>query len=322
MNCAVRQRAFTLIELLVVIAIIAILIALLLPAVQQAREAARRSQCKNNLKQLGLAMHNYHDTHSILPYGSRLRGSVQPTCACHGQGWVDDFSWYQPILPFIDQQPLYQQIDQNCPWYTNETGPSTTNLLARRAKISAMECPTDGMKTVNWDTEATARWSGNYVANFGNTNYGQTNKGGLTFGGAPFGQSVGAKFRDITDGMSNTLLMAETISPKNTFLVADITMSKGGQAFVTYRTPNSSAPDDVTRSCPDDPAWLQVASCNLLSGGWSGVDNQSYAARSRHIGGVQVVLCDRAIRFVSDSVDATIWQRSGTTAGGEVINEF
>ena len=132
------KRAFTLIELLVVIAIIAVLIALLLPAVQQAREAARRSQCRNNLKQLGIAMHNYHETHKKLPNG--MASSDFKGVTGNGRGW----GWSALILPFVDQQNIYNQINfSRAP--NDNTGAPNSNLAACQKSFPLMRCPTDTM---------------------------------------------------------------------------------------------------------------------------------------------------------------------------------
>jgi len=327
-NAKFTRSAFTLIELLVVIAIIAILIALLLPAVQQAREAARRTQCRNHLKQFGLAMHNYHDTHGILPFGSRLKGdpgspgtNPRPAACGDTSSWVDNFSWYQMILPYIDQAPLYNNLQMDCPWFT-PGGSASTNLGPRRTKIPPMECPTDGMKPADFDTDQFATWRGNYVVNFGNTDYRQATKSGVTFRGAPFRQAGSARFRDITDGTSNTLMMAEVIAPGEGGIIGNFAQSKGGQAFMTFLSPNSASPDESTRSCPADAKWLSFASCSLIDPGWNKVQEQTFAARSLHEGGVHTLLCDGSVRFVSENIDNGTWRSLGTTQGGEVVGEF
>jgi len=146
----IKRRAFTLIELLVVIAIIAVLIALLLPAVQQAREAARRAQCKNNLKQLGIALHNYHDVHSVFPpYVTYDQGK---DCPGGPDGWTNTggYSWRVMLLPFIDQAAAFNQIDfvnhhaqGTCPGSPNSWGKINNTI------ISGFICPTDSTKETN-----------------------------------------------------------------------------------------------------------------------------------------------------------------------------
>ena len=148
---AKKKRGFTLIELLVVISIIAILIALLLPAVQQAREAARRTQCKNNLKQIGLAIHNYHETYTMFPPGQQWSGPVWNDK--NGDGDTDDngerspgWSWTAMILPYIDQQPLYDKIDFGSP--LNDSKLTGTNLAVVRQPIEGFLCPSDSLEKV------------------------------------------------------------------------------------------------------------------------------------------------------------------------------
>jgi prepilin-type N-terminal cleavage/methylation domain-containing protein len=157
------RRAFTLIELLVVIAIIAILVALLLPAVQQAREAARRSQCKSNLKQLGLAMHNYHDVHGIFPtQNHRFTNGPQPA------GTTGGFSWLVMSLPYLDQTPLYEQVDfhneTGTPWNQN-INDQGRNAAIRRTIISSLLCPSNEMPNLVPDSRNGGyRWNGGAVA--------------------------------------------------------------------------------------------------------------------------------------------------------------
>ncbi|MCA9081101.1 MAG: DUF1559 domain-containing protein [Planctomycetaceae bacterium] len=165
-------RGFTLIELLVVIAIIAILIALLLPAVQQAREAARRSQCKNNLKQIGLAMHNYHDTHRTMPLG----------------GATDKYAWSVFILPFADQAPLYNAISPN-----GQNVPSATaNSNRLRTVLSVFKCPSDVGADINAN-----------FSNYGSSNYPVSLQIAL--------DNSRVRLRDITDGTSNTVMVGERV---------------------------------------------------------------------------------------------------------------
>jgi len=153
------RRAFTLIELLVVIAIIAILVALLLPAVQQAREAARRTQCKSNLKQLGLAMHNYHDVHGIFPCQNSRHGQ-NPAQPANQTG---DFSWIAMALPFLDQTPLYEQLDfvneTGTPWNRDSNHKGTNNAV-RQTVLSSLLCPSNEMPGIVRDSRSGGyRWS-------------------------------------------------------------------------------------------------------------------------------------------------------------------
>ncbi|UUO07733.1 DUF1559 domain-containing protein [Blastopirellula sp. J2-11] len=317
-----RRYGFTLVELLVVIAIIGVLIALLLPAVQQAREAARRTQCNNKLKQFGLAMHNYHDTFTALPPGSRIKGalpgnSLTPEHSAGG-AWVDDQSWCQPILPFIEQAALFDIIDQNVSWMNNQSG-ANTNEAPRRVRVEAFECPTAGMKLVYDDTPQFVRWKGNYTVNFGNTNYGQQTKDSETFKGAPFTQGVYLRFRDLKDGLSGTMLMSESLAVEGDPIHGEFTRGTGGQGFTSWLSPNASACDEITRQAAPTSEQDTIGFCTtLLSGDWTNVHKQVVAARSQHPGGVQAAHCDGSVRFVSETIDLAIWRASSTAHGHEV----
>ena len=294
-----RSRGFTLIELLVVIAIIAVLIALLLPAVQQAREAARRSQCKNNLKQLGLGMHNYHDVYNVFPVG-------QHNC-CWG-------TWMVPILPYIEQAPLFQLYqnsggnDATGPRYSS--APNTTQVTTKR--LSVLTCPSDKDSRPFGNIT-----SHNYVVNFGNTGYSQGTVNGVTFKGAPFGNLKAYGFRDATDGTSTTLMMAEVIQGNGSDLRG---FSWWGDAceFTTYLTPNSNIPDRIYTLgfCNNQPE--RNLPCDV-----STVANPTmFGSRSMHEGGVQVIMCDGSSKFVSENIDLNTWRGLGSTQGGEVVGEF
>lgn len=302
-----RRRGFTLIELLVVIAIIAVLIALLLPAVQQAREAARRSQCKNNLKQIGLAMHNYHDVHNGFPV------------AQYGCCWG---TWVVGIMPYIEQANLYSKYEFNRKYgipVDDARYNHSVNLPVTRMRISVLTCPSD---TPNAPFSQIT--SHNYAVNFGNTGYAQqANLNGVVFQKSPFplsGQNTPARnagFRDITDGTSSTFLVAEVLQGRASDLRG---FSWWGDAteFTTYLPPNSSAPDRIYTAgfCNNLP--IQNLPCAVSTG----TDPTMFAARSRHEGGVQVSLCDGSSRFVSENIDLNTYRALSTAQGGEVIGEF
>ena len=217
MRVGTGKRGFTLIELLVVIAIIAILVALLLPAVQQAREAARRTQCKNNLKQIGLALHNYHDIHRAFPPG-RTRNTYSGIVSAWYTG---NIAWLPRILPQIEQGNIFQTIDWDLGRGTSGTdghgGVNGANPTgARRQIIPAFRCPSDpGSGRVPWVTQAGVAVTGatpnagyastNYVAAVGDATRLNANPPGL------FGQNTRRQMRDISDGTSNTLIVSETV---------------------------------------------------------------------------------------------------------------
>lgn len=310
-RCSCVRRGFTLVELLVVIAIIGILIALLLPAVQAAREAARRSQCANNLKQIGVAMHNYHDIYKTLPVGAY-------SC-CWG-------TWKVAILPYIEQLNLRQlYVDYNKYGFPvdNARYSHPINRHAVTTRISTYQCPSD---TPNPNIFIAHITSDNYAVNYGNTGLGQqSNLNGVRFGGAPFKDSgshtsdaIAYAFRDIPDGLSNTLMVAEVQQGVGRDLRG---FSWWGDAsgFEAYLPPNSFLPDVIYTPfyCSNHPEY------NLPCIGTPTATQPSmYAARSRHPAGVQVVSCDGAGHFVSDSISLIVWQMASTAHGAEMANPW
>jgi prepilin-type N-terminal cleavage/methylation domain-containing protein len=304
-----RRTAFTLIELLVVIAIIGILIGLLLPAVQKVREAANRMKCQNNLKQLGIACHNYHSVMGVLPEGI-ANGSW-------GHG-----TWLILVLPYLEQASLARKYVD----YGNPSGKvyyDAANLPVTKTHLPILTCPSD-VPAVSSET-----WSGtsyhNYLVNFGNTAVGEStndylvqNYNGVVFAGAPFTVAIGQPLTSITDGTSNTLLAAEVIQGHKNDL-RGLSWWGSGAGFMTYLGPNDTNPDvlwsDLSWCNPNPPN----PPCTTYQGG---TNWRTYAARSRHPGGVSVALCDGSTRFVANSVDRTIWRALGTSQGGEVITEW
>ena len=293
------RSGFTLIELLVVIAIIAVLIALLLPAVQQAREAARRTQCKNNLKQIGLAMHNYHDTYRTLPIAA---------IGAHGG------TWQVRIMPFLELGNLYDQYDFNVGY----TATANDDVTAHR--LAAFTCPSDTPHKRNSVTKH------NYAANFGSTvlyqDYYQDVLNGVPFLGAPFGNTVYSDranfaFRDIPDGLSNTLMIAEVRQGVGNDL-RGYTWYGNASFFTAYVSPNGAAPDVLTSPsyCDSQPAQGMPCTSNTTA------LPTMLAARSRHTGGVQAVFCDGSVRFISENIALNTWRALSSTRGGEVVGEF
>jgi len=299
----------------VVIAIIAVLIALLLPAVQQAREAARRSQCRNNLKQLGLALHNYHDTHGAFPPGLFNNINQWATLAAS-----ERIGWFSQILPYIDQAPLYNQ------WTTEfRAGVNGLSFSLRKSVVPMLLCPSDpaGAKITNDGI------AGNYLLCGGSRAWGNQGTATDSTGGVPTGlfyPNSCLRMRDITDGTSNTALTGEIL------LVTDgPTAAAGcsggtrdmrglywnhvhmGSLFVTLRSPNSPASDVVGWSCINDKA-APCATCSY--------SNDVVTPRSRHVGGVHTGLSDGSVRFVSNSINTAVFQGVGTRAGGEPLSEW
>lgn len=297
-----HRSGFTLIELLVVIAIIAILIALLLPAVQQAREAARRSTCKNNLHNMGIAAHNHHDTHSCLPPG-------RVSC-CYG-------TWQVKILSYMEQDNVADKYVDfgNTAGRRYSSSPNTTNVTNQRFNV--LSCPSD---TPNRPFSNLTNH--NYAANYGNTSYGQGTVGGVRFQGAPFraetrrnGEVRGQKFRDITDGLSNTVMFAEVLQGQGRDL-RGFTWWGDASSVTAYLGPNSSLPDRIYSSyyCNNQP------NKNLPCAVSSSTNPTMFASRSRHVGGVQVALCDGSVTFVSENINIDVWRAIFSSQGGEVAN--
>jgi prepilin-type N-terminal cleavage/methylation domain-containing protein len=321
-----RRKAFTLIELLVVIAIIAVLIALLLPAVQQAREAARRTQCKNNLKQLGIATHTYHDTYNLLPLGKLMgydTGIGNRGCG-NGGSWFHETNWYVALMPYVDQAPMFNAINSTepvgCDRGVNAGAPWDGNWKAKTTKIALHGCPSDGIKE-NEFGGGWARLRTNYMPNYGNTNWGGQSLGSAptdTFWGAPFGNGVRVKIADINDGTSNTALFMEVIAPNGTGYdgnIADI-LGRAGAAMGRY-TPNSPS-FEISQVCPPTTSLNGIPGCTTNGD----VMQQIFTSRSKHVGGIQTVMCDGAVRFVSNNVATKVWRGVSSIRGSEVLGDF
>jgi prepilin-type N-terminal cleavage/methylation domain-containing protein/prepilin-type processing-associated H-X9-DG protein len=321
-----EKRGFTLVELLVVIAIIGILVALLLPAIQAAREAARRAQCINNLKQVGIALHNYHDTKKHLPIGAY-------SC-CNG-------TWVPAILPYMEEQQLadmYQFMPETSAtfdplyWYDKDTAdapslnPPMRNYQVTSKRINTLTCPSDSPQITTQSSQSKGGLTlHNYVANFGNTNHNGLRITGLNpvdYLGSPMrGQDDGAnviynlytKFTQITDGLSKTMMVSETVQGQNGDL-RGLVWWGWSAGYESYSTPNGSDGDklqDLKDCVSQDP--------NPPCSGTAGPLFYNNA-RSRHKGGVNVTMCDASVQFVTDDVDLVIWRAASTTKGQEVYS--
>ena len=289
----VARPAFTLIELLVVIAIIAILIGLLLPAVQKVREAAARSQCQNNLKQVGLAMHNYHDTNNALPWGTPS-GAAE---CCWG-------TWQVLILPYIEQQNLFNLYQS---WGNNggpsyQASPNTTNVTTHRLKT--LTCPSD---TPN--TPFSNITSHNYAVNYGATDNNTAMSGD---GGAPFGHGQSLTLPTISDGTSNTIMVAEVVQGQRKDL-RGFTWWADASGITTYAGPNTSLPDQIYSASYCDTG-MPNPPCVAAAG------KASFYSRSRHTQGVNLVMCDGSVHFVNNGINAQTWTALGTPQGGEPVS--
>ena len=302
-----RRRGFTLIELLVVIAIIAVLIALLLPAVQQAREAARRTQCKNNLKQIGLALHNYHDLFKTFPPGyisvDETTGQMTPVDGGSGAGWA------LLILPQVDQAPLYNRFNLNL----RITDPVNAPLI--KTVMPAFVCPSDSAPSPTWmlheegnPTNVLAELAtANYVATFGTVSLDDCENPPGTAPVSAQGQCVGngsiyhnsrVKMRDFMDGTSNTVFVGERRTrEENDWWSTWAGMVAGGEE-----------------------AGQRVLGCLDHRPNHPATHFDDYG--SLHVGGTQFLMADGHVRFMSENIDTALYQALGTIRGGEIVGEF
>ncbi len=325
------HKGFTLIELLVVIAIIAVLIALLLPAVQAAREAARRMQCTNNLKQLGLAMHNYHQAQNTFPMG---RMGLNYTYPAYITNNPNRRTWALSIMPFMEQNAIFQAINFSLSFY------EAANTTVIMTKVGGFHCPSDpNTDAIEVGSTSVQRREGNYVANWGNSHFNQADTpngtGGvywnapdpwigpygtpIRFLGAPFGGNVAKGINNITDGTSNTLLMAEVIigldTPGNTKLDVRGDIYNDDQVCATFMgvtPPNSTLPD--SEGYCNYPFGLNPP-CTTC-----GVNPSYVTSRSFHSGGVNALLSDGSVRFFKSSINPVTWSALSSSMGGEVLS--
>ena len=309
----VKQPAkwgFTLIELLVVIAIIAVLIALLLPAVQQAREAARRSQCKNNLKQMGLALHNYLDnTKGVFPRG--VNHSSGPACCCVTDNGQVGHTIHAMLLPFMDQAPLYAKINFGV------RASDVLNAPVYQARMPAFICPSailppvpaSGAQPHNYPAAGTAHGYGLCgVHGSGTTNGIFASRWGLVNDGTGSVGDGTMTIAGITDGLSNTMAFSEFAHGRpNSFSGATV-HSYGESWFIpNYGNTEYSI---LANATPNNPSYTYLATHN-----WGTV-------RSYHVGGAHTVLCDGSVRFISENISGLTWVALGTPRSGEVVGEF
>jgi len=315
-----RKRGFTLIELLVVIAIIAILIALLLPAVQQAREAARRSQCKNNLKQIGLALHNYHDNFRAFPPGDirRTYGGVD--------SWTTSMlGWIPRILPFLDQAVIYNQIN-----FELESGVSAApNNNLRREKLTVVRCPSDSSRQPSSTYGPTNYMACRGVAINSSTNSTNNTTVNSRTVNSIFAQNSVVRIRDIEDGTTNTMMVSETFASAP--FCDDQPVSSTGACPASCLT---KAP--YTGGAQQGYSWFyaQIYESHYFGtvygpnhdepdcGAGSSTTSALLAARSKHVGGVHVLLADGSVRFASENIDLQTWQNLGNYADANVLGEW
>jgi prepilin-type N-terminal cleavage/methylation domain-containing protein/prepilin-type processing-associated H-X9-DG protein len=341
-----RHRGFTLIELLVVIAIIAVLIALLLPAIQMAREAARRTQCRNNLKQIGLALQNYHATHQVFPFGKGFDYRLQLPTAPVFARW----STHALILPEIEYANLYNNINFSFPPETPGMGgviafmpayqnPNRVNANECRTVLETMLCPSDLAIQGDWLGQ------NNYVGNqggwlcdrsdvIGTAN--DTNPGELQTGVLYYLSRV--RISDIVDGTSQTAMFSEKIrgtgdpNPRSDMFVVPHQTSLDSLYQVCSNLATSTATPLTSKY---GWSWVMGENCCTLynhvttpnkntCGGTGFPGSMTNMAMqvppsSRHPGGVNVLMCDGSVHFITDGMDLNMWRALGTRKGQEVV---
>jgi prepilin-type N-terminal cleavage/methylation domain-containing protein/prepilin-type processing-associated H-X9-DG protein len=336
-----RRAGFTLIELLVVIAIIAMLIALLLPAVQSAREAARRVQCINNMKQLGLAIHNYESIHSMLPLGrvwAPLPSIPFPSFFMGAQ----NTTWFTQMLGLFEQQLLYNAYNYDV-GFEGRPGADgmpigiPINSTVYQTKLSAFQCPSDNDRDliVIWPTNGylIRGTRGNYLASWGNTQWGQQDSAGgtatlnlpVTYRRSAFGHKS-TRLANVTDGTSNTVFTAESLQGQTNDVRGAIWTL--GAMFMSRFTPNGTRDyygvadppggggDRLGDGfCVSDPA--QRLPCVTVPFPFYDLHSGS---RSRHPGGVNAGFGDGSVRFIKESINPLVWIGLNTIQGGEVVS--
>ena len=316
-----HRRAFTLIELLVVIAIIAILIALLLPAVQQAREAARRTQCKNNLKQIGLALHNYHDVFNRFPPGAT---SCIP-CIAYVTDGRTGHAIYADLLPYLEQATAYNQLNWTIPgyaWYFSTL--DARHEAVTRTKIPAYICPSSTTKTF-WTYRPDIagdffdQEQAHYVPIAGSARAAALNGRTYVSSGGTFQKNSNKGIRDMTDGSSNCMVFGEysgrakgTTGTKQT--EGEANSSTNGQPWYGFYEGDSASGATwhahKTVAYAPNLYWYPTVMINQQS------------LKSEHTGGIQILMGDGSVRFISDNIDLTTYFNLADISDGFTTGEF
>lgn len=306
-----KSDGLTLIELLVVIAIIAVLIALLLPAVQQAREAARRAQCQNNMRQIGLAMHNYHSVHQVLPPGyAGTNLGTDPDREDLGRGW----GWASFLLPYLEQNSTSDLINFDLNIEVD------ANATARVRRMSVFLCPSDPHSNVVFNVYAedqttiiTKVGGANYVGMFGTGEVGDA----LDVGNGLFFRNSRIAFKDITDGTSKTIASGE-----RSHNISHATWTGRVSGAWLGATPPSEGGELKTPFDPEPFCISILGPVGTEDGARTPNDpiahNEDYW--SMHSGGVHMLMADGSVLFIKSQIDATLWQSLATRAGNEPVS--
>lgn len=344
MDARRNDRGFTLIELLVVLAIIAVLVVLLLPAVQQSREAARRTQCRNNLKQIGIALHAYHESLKVFPPG-RITNFAQPG---EGRCW----SAYAHLLPYMGENAIYNAVNFSLNPEQGATAAAVAqNTTALNQTLETLLCPTD---LYNQKLQGDSGVHNYPLCTGNNLPVSPRNPWSLPVNGVFF-ENSSVRIQDIVDGTSQTACVSETIkseggpsvwdgsSHTNGFVLTrgntnappnapgltaygtqctgaglQLQQTRGSRwlygapghsMYNHHRWPNDPRPDcrgGIPHSSRSDPYWSELS--------------HSVTARSRHPGGVQLLLCDGTVRFITNDVDRDVWKALGSRNGQETIS--
>jgi prepilin-type N-terminal cleavage/methylation domain-containing protein/prepilin-type processing-associated H-X9-DG protein len=330
------RKAFTLIELLVVIAIIGILIALLLPAVQKVREAAQRSQCLNNLKQIVVAAHNYHDAYQRFPSGLNVPIAEPPTYQPSGCFYTNDvsvtaglvgpaptyhqfISWCEALMPYYEQDNLFKQLDLTQDQFVNTNGRDSPGATP----IKVLVCPSDRLDRqvfgyTNVDTGPSFFGMNSYCGNFGRRSFPVNNAAYPLQPDGVFFFNSSVRITDIIDGSSNTFAFGERYHYDPLWTTSTGISSRGGWAWSEY----NSSQDVLLSAAFDGPAGnLQVGiNFTMTTNNAAQQNDRLCAFGSGHPGGANFAMADGSVRFVTQSIDFATLQALTTRATGEVIN--
>jgi prepilin-type N-terminal cleavage/methylation domain-containing protein/prepilin-type processing-associated H-X9-DG protein len=318
--CGCHPHGFTLVELLVVIAIIGTLVGLLLPAVQAARESARRSTCSNNLKQITLALNVFHDGKQQFPMGVLAPSNM-------GSAFNQRISWMLQLLPFVEEAGLYSSL---APVLSPQASASFT--IANLKSVVGYTCPSDSALGTKWTYGSDTGPRSNYVGCFSpdagmmskDADYSGTYGGGKSTSDlrSLFNYNVTRRMKNVTDGISKTVAVSECVAG-----TPDSADHRGrwwgewGAQYSHKNTPNSNVPDAIWSVVAGSPYNMCVstptAPCNGGASEWA---NLIFSARSKHSGGVNAGMADGAVLFISDNVSTTVWQALGSINGGETAD--